>query len=313
MATLFVRQRPFSEKTTVALGQDGLIEYTEVQLWQVGVETIGEMTTTGAVVAVDGDSNRVPQIGDLHPRYPLILRCSGVEPSRSEDGPTVFNVTVTYTTIKPGENDKWDIQLDVTGCERTEDMHDGYRVTSGTGDYSKRVPVANSANDPFDPTEKRTYYDEQISVQYKTRSIDGDLIASLRGKVSKDSITLTVYGQTRSFASGNIKLAKADYSTTVGNGIQFWQVSLMLHYRSTGWTHKIVDRGFYFLDTEEDDGHREHKPILDAKKDPVTGPRLLDGSGNVLDMPDPPDTVQVVTMDYDEDEPANLGVLLSGI
>lgn len=289
------------------LSPDGDVIYEFTEFWQVGCDDKNDFSELTVLVAAG-----LPQAGELGASLTGEMYCTSVNAQRNLESPTLFDCQVNWKTV-PTNKGKWNVRIQVRGVERTEDAHDD----------NQGNPVCNSAGDPFDPTLKKTYYDEEIAVQYNTLEVDGDQIASLRGKISSGEIDMHIpgYNYTRSFPAKTLKLAKADYECQYGNGPLFFSVSIVLHYKSqtddngqeVGWTSLVVDRGFHVLKPDPDNpGKLKRVPVNDREGNPRTMPAFLDGDGNELDTTTNPPP-NCVRLNFEIPEEADLSAFLSGI
>jgi hypothetical protein len=305
MALLFVKRLYENEKASSKLSSDGIIEITETQHWQVAYSTAAEFSC-GSALSASG----LPTIGSAHPIITDMV-CVGLEPARNNDSPNICDVTVTYQTLPAsddeGESGIWAINVSSKGISYTEDVHED----------RNKAPIKNSAGQAFDPPAKKTYHDEEISVSYRClpSAMDFGLFSDLRGKINNDEITLTIYGQTRTFPPKTLYMANADYSTAVGQGTRYYDCSLVLHYRSqldddgqeVGWTDLITDRGY--LELNDDD---ELVPIK-IKTGPYKGQEkttfsYLDGEGHELAAGE-----QCVRLPFEIKDEAAFAPLLAGV
>jgi hypothetical protein len=322
MAVVAIRQIPKSEQASATLSPDGTESLTEVQTWHIlvgGGDDWQNFTPTVAMLASDPSGHVVPAVGSAHPLLPLLLRVKTRDCKRSEQAPNLFIATVTYGTVPnataDGPKDKWYINVNVTGVERTEDLHN---------DLQTRLPIVNSTNEGFDPPVKLIDYDEEIEVKFRTLTVDFSLYSALRGKISDDTVTMIIRGQSRVFPPKTLKLAKLEYSTEVGDGIQYYQVNLVLHYRTqldengleVGHVRQVVDRGFYTFNESYGEGDPPSKqfiPIVDAHGNPRTTPAFLDGNGRELAPDGSGNLPQCALLPYHVDRVDSLSPLLNGI
>lgn len=296
MAVKSVRQQPFQESTDAKLAPDGTVTYAMTQLWLVITDSINDLDTTSACTATDGTTT-VPGLGTQHSTH-LFLFVKSQKAQRDEkDGLNTWRVSVTYETIPvTGSTEKWYPKVEVNGVERSEDVHEDIAGN----------PIVNVVGDPFDPLEKKVYYDEEISVEYNCRTVDFDLFSRLRGKANSDSITLTIRGQSRTFATNTLVLAKTNYTPIFG-GVFYFKVAIKLHYKPLNWKRKLVNKGLMFQNM-----YGKHH-IKDAHGVDVTLPQYLDTDGSVLPNGNKVTLAGPTHDGYQIDDLADLGVLLDGI
>ena len=276
------------------------------------VESSDIATPLEAATASMGTES-IPSYGDQHPTNSN-LRATKITPRRNKDTPLQWVVTVDWEipsfnldnngTGSGVTSEKYDIDFSVTGDERSEEVdHDAYG-------YS----VATSAYEPLTGYQ-RTFYDETITITFKTTQLDEEGISIFRNTLNADIVNMYMEKGTgtnkiifsRTFAPYTLKLGNLQYSLQSNqNGTYVWNVTLPLHYRSKylpkevlpdewqsgtdtevqlGWLDTMVDRGFYKLDAS---GNRvkimeESDEALDKFK-PISKPAYLDGAGGILSL-----------------------------
>jgi hypothetical protein len=182
------------------------------------------------------------------------MLCTHVMAQRVADNPKLFAVQVEYVrTIALQPGDKWAIQISFTGEKYTQDA-----FVDSTG-----APVTNSAGQSFSPSLKKDYFDEQISVSYKTVSpID---LADYYGTVNSDTVAFTISGISKSYSERQLRFDNGTYSTsvTLGDGVTdvtastpVWDVKLTFTGRSgtdefgnpNTFEDHVLDEGLMQLD-----------------------------------------------------------------
>lgn len=244
---------------------------TETLVYHVYTDSLSDTAST-ARTANDG-STHIPQPNSSITISGTSCLVQTVQAERLDDTPYIFIVTVVCG-IQPvtGSGAKTEITISVDGAPYTEPIYQD--------NESNRI--GNSANQPFDPPIEQTYYtDEEITVSFKSDTVDVTNISACRGKVNTADVTLNVsaLGYSRTFVAKTLKLLKATYTVTItkDNAPLFWQVNYCFGYRPDTWVRKIVDKGLYTLN---DDG--DLVPIYDREGQPVSSPRYLDGAGQEL-------------------------------
>ena len=98
--------------------------------------------------------------------------------------------------------------------------------------------MAGAINQPT-----KTYYDERLTVSFRTGKVDQQNIEQCRGNVNSDSITLTVKGYPRTFAAKTLKLEDTPISSVIVDKDYNWDVEYVMDYRKDTWARKILNMG----------------------------------------------------------------------
>lgn len=258
-------------------------------------------TCNEARSASDGVTS-VPDYGDsLGDGSGWVVTDKQVRRLQEDKSPLFFEITVIYSSPEfatippPDESTKVNISVAISGVEYEQPVY---------WDNDDN-PIENVCHETYDPPLQVTNYDEQIVVRYTAISIDSEDLAALRGKVSSDSITMTVNGVSRIFAAGTLKMGNAQSEITLAtDGEAYWTVMIPLMYREDGWIRSLPNMGYIFFN--DDSGNFER--IKDEYGDPVSVPSYLDAAGEVLAPGDP-----VVKNDFDVEDTAAFSTFLSGI
>jgi hypothetical protein len=159
---------------------------------------------------------------------------------RNSTAPKLFDVQVTLNrkiSFKPDEKDKWACTISIDGQEYSQDAYQD----------KDAHPVTNSAGEKFDPTLKRVYNDEVISVKYKTLSPPD--LSNYRGYVNGSSVSFTIQGYSKSFAARQLKLKNGRTNTTYVDGTSgnnaVWDVDLVFEARKDKFIDQVIDEGYY--------------------------------------------------------------------
>lgn len=100
---------------------------------------------------------------------------------------------------------------------------------------------------------KRTLYDEEITVTWKTLTPPASAITDCKGRINAAACSFTINGVTRNFATQTLKMTDGGYHTTTENGSKIWNVSLKFVEHTDTWAMEVpmVDRPHYL----DDDGN----------------------------------------------------------
>lgn len=282
------------------------------------VESSDIATPLEAVEASTG-TDSVPSYGEAHPTNPN-LRATKITPRRMKDNPYQWIITVdweipTYNLDANGTGsgvtaEKYDIDFSVTGEERTEEQdHDAMGNA-----------IASSARETLAGWQ-RTFYDETITITFKTTNLDEEGISTFRNTLNYETVTMYMEKGTgsnkvifsRTFPPYTLKLGNMQYSLQANqDGTYVWNVTLPLHYRSKtlpkaiiaaawqdfveelagsdtnvqlGWLDTAIDQGKYKLDStgKRVKIYEDSDEAVDKLK-PVSKPVWLNGAGGVLEI-----------------------------
>jgi hypothetical protein len=281
----------------------------EVVFYLVEFDTKG-FSLWDARTATDGTTS-IPADGDsISPGSNVVVTSKVATPK--QESPYVALVEVTYGIPtrdlvifpQPPSANKWNISVEAEGVSYLEPVY---------ADRDGKV-IGNSALTGFDPPLVKEYFDELITVTYTTNAANmaawDTEIPPARGKINSDTVTLTIEGVTRSFVPETLKLGNARYGVTLGMSEtgeleKQFRVLLPLIYRYDTWTRRIVDQGFYELNSSS----FELEPILDANGQMVAQPVPLDGSGARLAYP----ATDAVLLEFDIEETTAFNTFLADI
>ena len=237
----------------------------------------GQPTTLSAAIATAG-GNTVPLVGAVYTiNGQAGFKCTQSIPKRTTESPFVFEIQCTYTrkfVFQPDSVTKWQVSISVGGQKFTQQC---YQDSTG-------ADLVNTAGEAYDPSVTETHYDETISVSYMTASADSSTFAGLRGKVNSGACSFNISGMSRSFTARQLLCDDVQMSTTFtlsDNTTPVWKVTINLVARQDTFVDKILDQGYYQLQTIS--GTSKRVPILDPiTHQPLSAPALLDASGAAL-------------------------------
>lgn len=136
-------------------------------------------------------------------------------------------------------------------------------------------PVVASNGLPFDPAPVRNRSIAIIRIEQNRPSFDRDLLFGYKDAVNQDYFL--------GFDPGTVKVLNIttgdDYDPTAG---KYWKYNFEFAVDQNGWKRKLLDSGFYALDTSVTP--YKYKKIL-INGDSPTQPCPLDGAGGVLTPP----------------------------
>lgn len=281
-------------------------------------------TPLDAAVATDG-TTAIPAIGSKFTTSGVGANviCNRVNPKRRKEAPQIFDVEVEWKNLVPqGSGAKWNINISVQPVRYEQDAW-----VDKTSPTPQNVFASNGQ--PYSPTLKKIYFDEEINVSFDCGATEaqnvldatGDGVTSgCKGHFNDAPLTLTVNGVARTFPTATLLYASPRYSTVyVGAPPYDWKFELAFQYRCDNWLDVLPDRGTYGIF----DGGAAYVAlglsqfqkliINDVFGTPVTEPVLLNGSGLPLPNVAPGSTQTPVTKTYDMYGPADFTSLLSGI
>lgn len=222
----------------------------------------------------------LPVVGEKHPtNNKAFVESVSVEEA---DGPKIWRADVNYAVPKgAGPHDEDD--------ETTDPCDQRPVVSFGSASYTKVVdraydtgdtqgnptlPIENSAGDPFDPPLQENFSRPLLNVKYNLRRFSPTLKHELENTINLTA--LVVAGFSVPALKGRIISIGCDPAYDAEDEL-YWQMSVQVEVNPDGYTRKVLDQGFYFLD----DGDKTEITALDkdGAEVPVTEPQKLDGSG----------------------------------
>lgn len=229
----------------------------------------------------------IPKPLDKHPNDSLTW-VTAVSAAVAEENNHIWEVTVTYERPKGGgPPDPEDEDEDPCNARPV--------VKFGSAPYTKIIEVAywldepdpdtqgtptlavrNSAGDPFDPPVQEELTRPVISVEYNVRRFSPNLKIKLEGTINLDPIT--VAGMEIPAKKGRITQLECNPLYDTEDEL-YWQMQVTIELNMDGFTRRILDQGFYYLDGDD------KKEITALDKDgqavPVTESQKLDGEGGL--------------------------------
>ncbi len=250
----------------------------------------------GKTVAITGPGISVGQLlaGQV------FVYCESIEAVPEAGSSTVFFVTVSWGTPKSNRKhapNPLSVPPNVT--------FGGSAVREQVYFDIKGKAIANSAGVLYDPGLQRIFFDESISVEVNQASVDTALLATYRGAINSDTITMNLPdGTQRVFDPFTMRLAEAQTEWTYQNGVGFWKskYDLAVRSRNSGgtpinWNPQVVDRGTEHINAA---GNLVHN--VSASGSRIQTPQLLNGSGALLPNPTTANAV-LLTFDIDSQLP----------
>jgi hypothetical protein len=270
-----------------------------------------------ALAATDGTTT-VPQDLETHPsdsKLKVIARSVDDRTNALEGAGYVMDVSVTYgiPTVNfennpdDTESNKWNRRVRGRGLP----------VTENTNKSLDGKPIKNSFGDIYPSEIPKTFYDEEIVVDFETNDIAAviELLIPAQGEINSPQFTMNMPvrgGGTypRTFPEYTVKLGAISYEDAVdSDGNLTWKVSVPLLYRSNvineieyGHRLTLVDKGrrWYAVD-ENDDPYEVYNPSGETKDLDGNGFKNADGADAVL------------LTDYQIDYLTDLGSILAEI
>ena len=233
-----------------------------------------QVTALEAEAASDG-VNSIPVVGLLYAiGGQKGFMCIRRMPKRHSSNPYVFEVQVEFVRkfiLQPKNAAKWNTTVSFGGEKFQQDTYK---------DKDDKA-IQNSAGQYFNPTVKRTFYDEKIEVSFNGNAATSASVALLRGCVNSAACTFTINGETRTFPIRSLLLEEAVMSsshTSDDGATRVWDIKLSLIARKDTFTTKILDQGFMQLAGTPPVPVK----IKDKNKQDITTPMRLDSSGHVI-------------------------------
>ena len=235
--------------------------------------------------------------------HPNVRNAWLVDLNGSTDIGTVWNAVATYST-NPGIaviNNEDDPTI-----EPARISWDGENFQQVAFTDKNNNLIVNSAGDPYDPPLMKDFSRPTCSVRKYMTSVPAAIL-TYPDRINSD--TFIVDGL--SVAPGKAKCKRISVSEMqTRNGIQFREVTIVLHFAADGWTRKVLDAGLRYKYFSTPDATYKRAPIVDKDEQGVqtyvTAPVPLDGNGVKLDDPSPSSCVY---RSYDLDEALPFAVL----
>jgi hypothetical protein len=187
----------------------------------------------------------VPQIGQQYLASDSIgsqLICVKNNPVRLPQWPAIVQVAIEWKNIippPPTSSTKWNINVKVSPSLYEQDEY---------VDVNNK-PVVSTAFEFMNPTLKRTYFDDDIRIDFDSSGVDMANIALCKGKYNVSAATMTINGLSRTFVAGTLLFMAPSYETIrVGSPPYDWKNSYWFRYREDGWVDQVADRGMLQLD-----------------------------------------------------------------
>lgn len=298
--------------TTVGDDQ-GNTTQQRIQTWVCTADPGGGKPNLADVYTASVGGVTIPLVGaDYTVEGQTDYTCKQTYPRRTSESPYVIEVQVTYERkfiYQPPDTSKWNIKISISGSEVTQTAYQGTLVNSDGSPNSDSLgagqdDLVNSAGQAFDPSVEKTYYDEQITVSYNSTTPPD--FSSLRGCTNSSSVSFTISGVSRTFATNQLLLKEYSLSTTAtlnDMSTAVWSVSATLIGRTDTFTRHILDQGYYTLDDSGD-----LVAIKDKYGENLASPARLDGTGNKLG-----DDAAPVYINFNIEDQADLNPVFDGL
>lgn len=257
------------------------------------------------------DAEGVEALGFQHPDDDSLLLTrksatrAGENPTNSEWYFWVvcsFDSSLTDAFNNGEEDEPFNVEIHVT--TEAIDAPTNIATAMKAGDYATSPParpadgtlvlgtnkaVTNSAGDLFEPMPMKRTRNQRITFTFQTRDLSIlNAVDDLLGTVNTDSVTITQLGW--SLVAGQLLCDDAGYGYDPETKI--YTVSFTVVYNPLGWYLRLVDQGYYYWQTEEDDSKTRLRFKDGSSLDQMTQ-GYLDGSGGKLDI-DPTDPEPVM-------------------
>lgn len=212
------------------------------------------------------------------------LFCTGVEIRRKKNHfcDDLYTFVSPAVPTAPGKHN-------IMVCSDYEESTE-HAVTWGDGTL-----IINSNGDIYSGGLPKVYYDQNVSVEFDTNSVEAGTLAAAHRKVNSDAISMTVNGVSQTFEVNTLKLKaqwKTTYADTANSPYQF-HVSLCLTYRSEfmpgtttqiGWAKPVPNMGYRRFVSSVPQMDAGKINYIDLKLLPITTPIYLHvKSGNQID------------------------------
>lgn len=215
-----------------------------------------------------------------HGAVPLMFATSGEwvvtqkEVEQTEDDPTQWKVTVTYTLpipgVEPAPSDptgqRWAIEININTIAYEYEIQQnvfGSQIVNTAGDPIENVTVPR--------------YSEELTISFTADVIDWsgvDLSFGTLGRGSTNSVavTMTINGQSRTFAIGTLLFQNFSFSIVQDpTAVNYPRVTYRLSWRADGWDRVLANKGVNGLVASSG----AKFPLIDARGNQVSSPVYL--------------------------------------
>jgi hypothetical protein len=185
----------------------------------------------------DDGTTSIPPVNSIEIDSGLRVKSKSVE--RDAENPHFFTVTITLNNAAD------DQQKSGNG---TEKLSVDVRVTTELYeevvyiDHNKKA-VTNAAGQPFSNQPTKTYYDERVTITFKTAVVDQASIDACKGYTNSNAVTVNIRGYHRTFAVGTLKMVDSSVGTRVSETASLFDMAYVLMFRKDGWKRKIMNMG----------------------------------------------------------------------
>jgi hypothetical protein len=205
--------------------------------------------------------------------------CKSVTPEQDANSPTIWRVTADYDTIAdPRKQDAnplnrpsvitWDFSLGSKILEKAT------FINGTTGAETENSAVCNSAGEPFETPPEVDDTRVVLQIQKSLPEFNTDLAFEYTNAINNDP---WLGGDPYTWKCQGIS-GRLEYAVLDEGAIPFWDVQATFEYRREGWRLELLDAGYH----KKNGGGTNLIVIKDENEQPLTKPRLLDGSGGVL-------------------------------
>lgn len=212
--------------------------------------------------------------GSAHPEYGY-LRC--VEGNIAEGTPTAYHAEVTYKYEVPKQGS--DTQVNPLSRPDVWSFSTGGAAVPALVYYDESdslAPLVNSANDFFEGamTEES---ETRCTISGNRASFPAGVATAITNAVNSDNFLGAAQHQWKCSGIG------AQQSVEVVNGaeVKYWQVTVELVFRQSGWSLKLPNIGYNYLEG----GEKKRAYVLDPEppyeKIPSSNPVALTESGGI--------------------------------
>jgi len=134
--------------------------------------------------------------------------------------------------------------------------------------------IINSAGEPFESPVTEEFHDSVLVIRENIAAYDESVHRLYRGALNANEY--------RGAPPGVAKIASIQGERVFSGELTYWQRTTEVHFRETGWDHRLLDQGFREDAGTDSDNKPVYRQIVDQKGQPLSSPVLLDGSGNKL-------------------------------
>jgi len=257
--------------------------WTDTIVWLVTVDDVEDTSREAAAASAGGTS--IPSIGDEHPADSN-SKATSIKPARYKDR-LHWKVSVDYKTSNVHGS-----MSGHSGDQAENPLNDPVEVTWSTEfqtvpiteafDGTNKIPVLNSANDPFDPPVEQEDATSTVTIvrnEAHLPKFGADYVNTV------NSAATTIAGLP--VKARQARIVECSAQRAERNGTRYWQVTYRILFKlkditgtDDNWDRHVLDQGYFEWPDGIGADKQRRRIAVDGKE--AKEPQRLDGSGVAL-------------------------------